>query len=195
MFINYQGGLLLKSLAGFIAAASIFTTGERTLAAESVVLRYGLFEESVSVSDLSTFAETGEQSSSLKTYFRMTNAQPQQVQEVLTREIKVDAVPLSKILNTLPGEVLLDGASEVIQTPTESASRQSLRSALVSSALTDDSVTLIEVLENYPTTDVHVEGDRLLEVYTRLERVLGTLSEVENLLGTLSELGIEINYQ
>lgn len=195
MFIkkSYQGGLLINSLAGLIAAVSVLSFAEPIQAAESVVLKYGFFKESVSIPDLSTFAETGELSPSLKAYFRMTNAEPQQVQEVLTRGIEVEPVALSKILNTLPGEYLLDGASEVIQTPTQSASRQSLRAALVSSALTDSNITLLEVLENYPTTDVHVEGERLLEVYTRLDRVLGTLSEVERLLGTLSELGIEVN--
>lgn len=197
MFIktNHQGGLLLRGLTGLIVTAAVSMNTPHSYGAETVMLRYDFFEESLSVSELSTFAQTGEMSPSLKTYFRMTDAKPQQIQEVLTQEIQVDPVPLSKILNTLPGEVLLDGASEIIQTPTQSASRQSLRSALVSSALTEDKITLIEVLENYPTADVYVEGDRLLEVYTRLERVLGTLSDVENLLGTLSDLGIDVDYQ
>jgi hypothetical protein len=35
---------------------------------------------------------------------------------------------------------------------------------LVSSALSEGRITLIETLENYPTPEVHVEGDRLVEV-------------------------------
>ena len=170
----------------FISALGLLTIlawGGRVEAAQSVIFNYRFFRESISVSELSTFAETGELSSSLKTYLRMANTEPDQLQRALTREIEVDPILLSKVLNSLPGEVLLDQVSDVIRTPTGSASRQSLRAALLNSALPDGLITLMEVFENYPTTDVHIEGDRLVEIYSRLDRVLGTLNDLENDLG------------
>ncbi|MGF1478280.1 MAG: alpha/beta hydrolase [Cyanophyceae cyanobacterium] len=148
-----------------------------TEAAESVVLKYGFIRESVSVPELSTFVETGELSSSLEAYLKMANTEPEELRSVLTREIEIEPVPLSRGLNTLPGELLLDQVSKVIHTPTQSASQQSLRAALVSSALPDGNITLLEVLENYPTEDVHVEGDRLVETYTQLDKFLGILAD------------------
>ena len=82
---------------------------------------------------------------------------------------------LYQLLKTTVGEVLLDRVSEVIHTPDNLANRQALRSALVMSALPDGNITLIETLQNYPTPDVHVEGDRLAEVYGFLSRLAARL--------------------
>ena len=168
----------LNRLLSVLGLLAMLSWGEQAQASQSVIFKYGFFRESISVSELSTFAETGELSSSLKAYLRMAKTEPDQLQRVLTREIEVEPIFLSKVLNSSPGEVLLDQISDVIRTPTGSASQQSLRAALLSSALPDGSITLMEVLENYPTTDVHVEGERLVEIYSRLDGILGTLSDL-----------------
>lgn len=169
--------LLMKVLwlSGCVVLAGL---GRPAEAAQSVVLKYGILSESISVPDLSHFAETGELSTSLKTHLRTANTEPEQLQQVLTQEIEIDSLILSKALNSLPGELLLDRVGDVISTPTGTASRQSLRAALVSSALNDNDITLMEVLENYPTADVHVEGEQLVAAYQRLDRVLGVLSDL-----------------
>jgi hypothetical protein len=73
---------------------------------------------------------------------------------------------------------MLDQASQVIHTPTNRADRESLRGAIVSSALPDSQITLIEILENYPTPDVHVEGDRIVEVVQKISQVIGRLPNI-----------------
>lgn len=85
----------------------------------------------------------------------------------------------------MPGEFLLDRASEIVHTPSESASRQSLRGAMVSSAVPDGNVRIIEVLENYPTDEVYVEGDRLVELYNTIETVVGHLDNLEGIIDKL----------
>jgi len=74
---------------------------------------------------------------------------------------------------------MLDRVSEVIHTPTNRANRQSLRSALVISALNDNQITLIEILENYPTADVHVEGDRLADILQQITRLSQGLPPID----------------
>ena len=133
-------------------------------AAESVVLKYKFLRGSVSVPELVTFANTGELSNSLKSYLRLAGREPEELRRVLTQEVKVNPNLLSGLLNSPVGEVMLDQVSEVVHTPTNRANRESLRGALVSSALSEGRITLIETLENYPTPEVHVEGDRLVEV-------------------------------
>jgi hypothetical protein len=105
----------------------------------------------------------------------MANREPEELRQTLTNEVEVNPIFLSHFLNSKPGEILLDQMSEVIRTPTGKASRQSLRAALVSSALPDGDITLIEVLENYPTEEVHVDGDRLAELYDRLHQFIERL--------------------
>ena len=173
----------LSKLRGFlyrwIIVIGIWSYSLAVDASESVVLSYRFLRETISVPELSTFAKTGELSSSLQAYLDMAGKQPEQLRTTLTQPISVNGIMLSRILNTPVGEVMLDQVSEVIHTPTNRANRQSLRSALVISALNDNQVTLIEILENYPTADVHVDGDRLAEIVQQITRLSEGLAPID----------------
>ncbi|MDJ0724128.1 MAG: alpha/beta hydrolase [Prochloraceae cyanobacterium] len=160
----------------------IFSSSQKARAAESVILNYGPFQEDISVRELSDLARNGRASRSLKAYLRMANRDPEDLQKLLTKKVKVDPIAASKFFNQLPGELLLDGVSQVIRTPSQRASRQSMRAALVGSALPDGEIQLIEVLENYPTQEVYVEGDRLVNAYNQISGVLGGISKFRSLL-------------
>ncbi len=155
-----------------IAVLIAFGASPHANAAESVVLKYRFLRETVSVAELSTLAETGELSPSLRAYLKLAKREPEELRRALTQEVEVDPILLYRVLNTPVGEAMLDRVSEVVHTPTNRANRQSLRSALVSSALPDNQITLIETLENYPTPEVHVDGNRLVEVAQNLRRVV-----------------------
>jgi len=166
---------VLRVLLATLAGAGVLLSGLPANAAEKVVLKYGFLRESVSVPELATFAKTGKVSTSLGAYLDMAGKAPQTVRQPLTQEIKVNGVLLYQVLKTPVGEVLLDRVSEVIHTPDNLANRQALRSALVMSALPDSNITLTEILENYPTQEVHVEGNRLAEIYGNLSRLVARL--------------------
>jgi hypothetical protein len=161
-----------------LALTAVLSSAKAAEAAQTVVLKYSIFRESISVAQLSKFIKTGELSPSLRAYLNMANQKPEKLRQVLAKEVDVNPTLLSQALNSLPGEILLDFVSEVIQTPSGRASRQSLRGALVTSALADGNVSLMEVLENYPTSEIHVEGDRLVEIYNSLNKVVGQLPEI-----------------
>lgn len=141
-------------------------------AANTIILKYGFLRESISVKELRVFADTGKMSSSLRNYFDLANQNPTKVRNILNDKIPVNGIFLSKFLNSLPGEFLLDKLSNYIKTPSNKASKESLRGAIVTSALSDNNIQLIEVLENYPTSEIHVEGDRLLEIYKSIKEVI-----------------------
>ena len=46
------------------------------------------------------------------------------------------------------------------------------------SALPNGKITLIETLQKYPTPEVHVEGDRLVEVVQRISQVTERLPNI-----------------
>jgi hypothetical protein len=102
------------------------------------------------------------------------------MRQYLTQPVKVDPVLLDRVLNSKIGNFLLDEMSQTIHTPSRRADRQALRSALILSASRDRQLTLLEIIQNYPTSDVEVEGDRLEATYRQLRRLEATL---ENLLG------------
>jgi len=159
----------------FVTLMGVFFCSDRAQAAESVVLKYSVLQEKVSVAELATFAKTGELSPALRAYLKMAGREPDELRRLLTQEIPVNGTFLYQVLNSPVGETLLDRVSEVVHTPTNSANRESLRGAIVSSALPDGKITLIETLQNYPTPDVYVEGDRLAEVVQNMMRVMGRL--------------------
>lgn len=175
-----------RSLGG----VSVFTISVSSLlmwgnaqAAERIVIKYSVFRQSLSVEELSTFAETGELSSSLRVNFALGRQNPALVRQYLTIPVKVNPVLLDRILNNPAGNVLLDEISQAIHTPSGRADRQALRAALVLSATGDRQISLIEVLENYPTSEVEVEGDRLEESFRLLSRLEGFIQDLlENLI-------------
>lgn len=137
-----------------------------------MVLKYSIWRESISVQDLRTLVDSGQASPNLERYLGFAKSEPEELQRVLNHPIEVEPVILSKFLNSFLGGILLDQVSEVIHTPQVEASRVALRGALVTSALTDNKISLIEVLENYATPSVEVEGDRLIEFYSLLQKTL-----------------------
>lgn len=141
-------------------------------AAESAIIKYYIFQGAVSVSELKQLSETGELATALASQLKMANQKPEEFRKILNRRVAVDAVFLSKFLNSFFGESLLDYAAEIVHTPNRAASRQALRSALVTSALNDNEIQIIEVLANYPTSEVHVDGNRLLDLINQVESVL-----------------------
>lgn len=132
-------------------------------AAERVVFQYRGLERSIAVADLTTLAETGQAPRSLRPFLRLANQEPTKVQETLSRSIPMSPMLLDRVLNSPIGSLLLDEVTPIIHTPGNTASRQALRSALVLSAADDHSVSLIEVLQNYPTQSVEVDVVRLGE--------------------------------
>jgi len=166
----------LSSLAlGLFAGLGLILFTQEVQAAERVILKYSFLRESVSVSELTQLVETGKASPSLRSYLRLANRSPEDLRSALMKSVDVNGVTLHRVLNSLPGEIVLDQVSNVIHTPGNRANRQALRSAIVTSALDDNNVTILELLQNYPTDEVHVEGERLVETYQKINRVVGRL--------------------
>ena len=87
------------------------------------------------------------------------------------------------------GNVVLDQISEAIHTPSRTADRQALRAALILSASRDyssgstvnsrNSISLIEIIQNYPNSEVEVEGEVLERAYRQLSQLAGTLQDLQ----------------
>lgn len=148
-------------------------------AAEQVVLKYKVFRESVSVQELSTFSETGELSPSLQSLFSLAQQDPEQVRRSLNQEVQASPVVLDRLLNSFVGGFLLEQVSQTVHTPSDQANHQALRAALVLSSAKDNRLSLMEVIQNYPTNEVEVEGERLLNAYLQLK---GLEERLQNLL-------------
>jgi hypothetical protein len=172
MFLSLRRALVLMASAGILLSST------SAIAAEQVVLKYRIFRESISVEELSTFAQTGELSKSLRVNLALARQNPKTFRLYLTEPVRVNPVFLDRVLNNPIGNILLDEVSQAIHTPSRQADRQALRSALLLSASGDDQITLIETIQNYPTSEVEVSGDRLESAYRQLRRLEGSLQDL-----------------
>jgi Alpha/beta hydrolase of unknown function (DUF1400) len=166
---------LLGAMTALLALALPYSSAN---AAETVVLRYNIFERSVSVADLTTFAETGKRSRDLRAYIRASKQEPAKIRQTLTDKVDVNVTTLDRVLNSPVGDLALGQLSQYIHTSSRRADKEAMRAALVLSASEDNNISIIEVVQNYPTQEVYVDGERLAETYAQLSLFRGTLDNL-----------------
>lgn len=163
---------ILTLVAGLFSA-SVPLIATAALAAGQVTWKYKIFQGSVPVEELTALAERGEVSPTLDSLLKRSGQDPKQVQEILNREFSIRQTTLDRFLNSPLGEVALRQLSDYIHTPSRTADVQAMRAALVLSASEDNRISLIEVVQNYPTGGVVVEGDRIAEAAELLNTLQG----------------------
>ncbi len=162
-----------------IAGLATWMAAGQAIAAEQVLLKYSILRETVSVAELTALAERGELSPGLRTNLTLAGQNPAEVRKALSRTVKVNPLLADRLLNSRAGNFVLDEVSTVIHTPSGRGDRQALRGALVLAAADDGQVSLIEVIQKYPTQEVQVEGDRLVDAYRQLQVLSGQLPGVD----------------
>ncbi len=169
--------------------AGILFYSTAAVAAEKVVLKYSVIRMTLPVSELEVFAETGKMSPALEMLLGQAKKDPEVVRRTLTRPVKISQKLLDRTLNSKLGEIVLDELGQVIRTPSGTANQEALRKALVLSANSDNQITLLETIKNYPTSEVHVEGDRLVEAYGKLvalsEQLGGASERLQDVLNKI----------
>ena len=183
-----QMSLLRRSLLLSLIFALSLSNGS-AFAAENVLIKYRIFRESISVQELANFSQTGELSTSLRVNLALAKQNPKAIRQYLTQPVAVNLRLLDRVLNSPVGNVILDQISDAIHTPSRKADRQALRAALILSASRDypdssgqnsrNTISLIEIIQNYPTSEVEVEGEVLERAYRQLSQLAGTLQDLQ----------------
>lgn len=161
--------------------------GERAIAADRVVLTYGFLSMEIPIQDLETFAESGEASDELEEILDIAGQDPEVFRSALNEPINISPTVVDFALNTPPGEWMLDRVSETIHPASGEAGRLALRSALIGASSSDNEITLLEVMQVYPSADIVVRGDRLLDTYSRLYNLLEPLADLAEILREMEE--------
>lgn len=169
-------GLILVASLGFSCGFN-YAGNDQAIAAERLVVHYRIFSQSVAISELRTLADTGQASRAIQFYLTLGNRQPEELRQILTRPIAVNSNDLYQILSSPLGSAALDEVSQVIHTPDNQANRESLNAALVAASLPDGQIRLIDVLEQYPTNEVHLNGERLIEAIERISAIVRIIPE------------------
>ncbi|WAL58098.1 alpha/beta hydrolase [Thermocoleostomius sinensis] len=155
-----RSSLNVVLLAGMMVGSSIAPA----TAAEELVVTYGAFQASFTLRDLERLANTGDVSNSIGFYLELAGVAPEDLRAALTTEVKVSHHLLDNLLNTEGGEYVLSEITQVVHTPSRQANIQALRSAFIMAAKEDQQVSLLELLQHYPTRQVFVNGGNLIQL-------------------------------
>lgn len=177
--------------AAIATATSFLLLAPPGQAANEVVFRYGIFRRRLAVAELTDFAKTGEESRVLKKYLQMTNSDSESIRQILNRPVDMDRNTLSTALNNPAANLLLDELGHIIQTPNNEIkeNREALRESVLTSASKDNQFTLLEVIQNYPDEEIHLDVKRAIKTYNTIskfqkpaEGVAGQINQVRQIL-------------
>jgi predicted dienelactone hydrolase len=134
-----------------VALAPFFVVNSSAQAADTVVIRYGPLEESVSLKDLKKSTETGELPASLGTYTqKMTEEQRRFLVEGLKIQIPINVITLDRLISTQIGTTILSDVSTAITRP-DQAGLQAMRGGLILGANSPQGLSILSFIEAYPS--------------------------------------------
>lgn len=150
---------LLISLSGCLIFLLVHSVP--SLAAEKIVFRYGLFEQSVPVADIRNYDETQKASSDLQSFLNyLSPKEKQKFQDALKVKMSLDIAALDKLINTGMGKQILSFASGAIARR-DQASTQALRSAIIVGAKSPEGLGITSFLEAYPSSQLIVDVSKI----------------------------------
>jgi len=151
-------------------------------AAEKIIIRFSAIEQAISVPELKKFAETGEQSNTIRAILEQVKLNPELMRAALGSSIDIkqydlDLVLVDRLLNSYVAEIFLQEFGKSFHPPrTEAASVQALRSTVIAAIADDNKISAIEFLEKYPT-DLVMEGELVTAAYQRFSKDVQDLSQ------------------
>ena len=108
------------------------------------------------------------------------------IAEVLLSQLPLEGLleqSLFSIFTTTVGEAALAELNDALYPTGETedgVNIQNISTAIVTSALDDGNITLIEVLEAYPEDEIVLDGNRIIEAYGQLSELLGQFGTVDS---------------
>ncbi|MEG4249778.1 alpha/beta hydrolase [Microcoleus sp. Pol10D4] len=161
---NFRWFSSVASVLGSISIGPLSGATSSVKAAETVVVRKGILESSISVADLRELAETGKVPAKLQAYANLlSEEQRSKIFRALQAKIPLNVVGLSNLLNTGIGTGILTDLTTVIPRR-DGGGVEALRAALVQGANAPEGLSVLSFIESYPSSRVVVDLDRAFAV-------------------------------
>ncbi|MHC0068441.1 alpha/beta hydrolase [Nostoc sp. UIC 10890] len=168
--MKYKWKNTTKNIGLFCTLVTTFLISLNTSAkaAETVVLRYGVWEESISVTDLQSIAETGQVPQKYKVYTNKFPSEKRQKFLVLLKTKKrVNFVTLSRLLYTSVGSTILQDFGRLTSRK-DNAGMPALRTALVHGSKPKEGLSIISFIQNYPSERLVINLEEASQVFSNL---------------------------
>ncbi|MEA5626062.1 alpha/beta hydrolase [Nostoc sp. UHCC 0251] len=149
----------LKTVAGFFSAIALTQFGINTsaIAADTVVVRLGLFTETISLAELQKAAKTGELPGSLQPYAKgLSEQQRRFFLGALGMNIPMDVVTVNRLVNTQIGTTILNDFATALARK-DKAGVQALRAGLVLGSTAPQGLSILSFIAAYPSKRLEID--------------------------------------
>lgn len=163
---RFAGSIAKSIVLG--AGAGVFLASGNAEAVETIQLRYYSTsstvpsEVTISLDEIKTFVQAGELRQQVREFFNINRQDIGPVQRVFTQQIQVPANIGGNFVDTSVGRFVVTQLEKIVQ---GSDAAPNLRTSLRASIANDRSISLLEILENYPTETVAVNITGLVQTY------------------------------
>lgn len=141
--------------------------------AERIYLSYGPLEVSLSVKSLATYARVGKIDQELAAYTdRLNPQQLEQLRTILQTRIDIKPLAIAQFLYSSQGKIILDRVGQIIQTKAGQPGFYAIRAALIQAAGAPDGLTLLNVLEKFPTYGIRINSVRGFQLIEELSSLI-----------------------
>jgi predicted dienelactone hydrolase len=156
---------------GLLIAPAVISTPAQ--GAERIYLSYGPIELSLPVQSLATYARVGKIDHELAAYTdRLNQQQLDQLRKILLARIDAKPLAIAQFLYSPQGEIILDKVGQIIQTKAGQPGFYAIRAALIQSAASPEGLTLLGVLEKFPTYGIRINSVRGFQVIEELSNII-----------------------
>ncbi|MEH2421088.1 MAG: alpha/beta hydrolase [Nostoc sp.] len=148
----------LKTVAAFFGAIVLTQFGANTsaIAADTVVVRLGLFTESISLAELQKAATSGELPGSLKPYTKgLSEQQRRFLLGALGMNIPMNVVTINRLVNTRIGTTILNDLATALARK-DKAGVQALRAGLVLGSTAPQGLSILSFIAAYPSKRLEI---------------------------------------
>ncbi|MCC5618539.1 alpha/beta hydrolase [Nostoc sp. CHAB 5836] len=149
----------LKTIAGFFGAIALTQLGANTsaIAADTVVLRLGLFTESISFAELQKAAKTGYLPESLQPYVQgLSEQQRRFLLGALRTNIPMNVVTVNRLVNSQIGTTILNDLATALARK-DKAGVQALRAGLVLGSTSPSGLSILSFIAAYPSKRLEID--------------------------------------
>jgi len=168
--------LILLSLAVFIVIIV------PVQAAERIYFNYSILGRSIAVSELVTFAQTGEVEGVFGDFLKLIpETRQNQLRKILQASYHVDPLMVERFAYTAPGERLFREIGEFLQSEASQNGGRGIRSAAILAAADPNGISVIRFLQKFPT-DIRINLARLLSLVRQVTDILKQTQQTAKLL-------------
>ncbi|WP_138497841.1 alpha/beta hydrolase [Nostoc sp. PA-18-2419] len=156
----------LKKLGGFLCAIVLaqLSTNTCAKAADTVVVRFGLFTEAISLGELQKAAKTKKLPGSLQPYSKGLSQQQRQLfLKALNLNLPVNVVTIDRLINTQIGTSILNDFATALARK-DKAGVQALRAGLVLGSTAPKGLSILSFIAAYPSKRLEINLPQAFKV-------------------------------